>query len=498
MSEQELRFGSPQGKKMTDQIISAFKRGTSQLQGRLINPYQRDGVLWLLSREFAQSRKGGFLCDEMGLGKTVELITLILANPKARTLVVVPVSVLEQWKTEIEKFAPNLRVFVHHGANRETDSRNIPEFDVFLTTYSLMRLQEIEQIVPFRYLWDRVILDEGHEIRSHKSKTNKNMNLISTEIKWVVTGTPIFNNIKDFVTLCGWIGIHKADVQANIKTIRKKFVLRRTKEDVAVFNKRLELPPCEVKNVELALSPEESVLYSTIYTECKNRVHEIIRSGIHNGMKAMLILECFLRVRQVLTHPFVYLSGTDDPTPWEHSCTKMDYLIDSLVQHNKENSIVFCQFITEMNIIQSELSEKGLKCFRIDGSVSQEARVHQINMFRKQPSVIVIQIKAGGVGLNLQEATRVYITSPAWNPATELQAIGRAHRTGQTRKVTVERLYYTGTDDLPSIEESIMQLQEHKNAVTSEVLNDPRILAKYPKQTKNTMNIKTLSKIFSS
>jgi len=481
-----------------EMIMSAFKRGVSNIKGRLINPYQRDGVLWLLSREFASHRKGGFLCDEMGLGKTIQLITIIVANPKPRTLVVVPVSVLDQWRTEIAKFAPHIRVFVHHGQDRAMRKEDIPEFDVFITTYSLLRLEAIEKVVPFQYLWDRVILDEGHEIRSSKSKTNKNINLLSTEIKWIVTGTPVFNNVKDFVTLCGWIGIHKTDVQADITIIRTKFVLRRTKDDVAQFNKRLELPPCEVINRELDLSPEEAVLYTTVYTECKNRVHDIVRSGIQNGMKAMLILECFLRVRQTLTHPYVYLSGCEDPQPWEHGCAKIDYLVNSIKDNKEENSIVFCQFIIEMNIIQEKLKEENIPVYRIDGSVSQEARVHQINLFRKKPSVLIIQIKAGGVGLNLQEATRVYITSPAWNPATELQAIGRAHRTGQTKKVTVERLYYKGTGDLPSIEESIMKLQEHKSAVTSEVLNDPRILSKYPKQSKNTMNIKTLSKIFSS
>ena len=484
-------------KTMDKQIITAFKRGTSSLQGQLINPYQRDGVLWLLSREFSPTRKGGFLCDEMGLGKTIQLITIMLANPQPRTLVIVPVSVLSQWESEINKFAPNLRVYIHHGHNREMNINNIPEFDVFITTYSLMRLKDLDQITPFRYLWNRVILDEGHEIRSSKSKTNKNINLLTTDIRWCVTGTPVFNNIKDFVTLAGWIGIHKSDVQANIKAIRKRYVLRRTKDDVASFNKSLELPPCEVKNVELKWLPEEELLYNTVYTECKNRVHEIIRSGIHNGMKAMLILECFLRVRQVLSHPFVYLSGTEDSKPWEHGCAKTDYLIESLITHKNVNSIVFCQFITEMNIIQSKLNENNIQCYRIDGTVSQEARVRQMAMFRAKPSVIVIQIKAGGVGLNLQEASRVYITSPAWNPATELQAIGRAHRTGQTKKVTVERLYYTGNEGLPSIEESIMQLQEHKNAVTSEVLNDPRIISKYPKHTKNVMNIRNLSKIFS-
>lgn len=421
----------------------------------------------------------------------------MIANPLPRTLVIVPVSVLSQWENEINKFAPHLRVFVHHGNNRETDFNKIPEFDVFLTTYSLMRLKEIESIVPFKFLWDRVIMDEAHEIRSKKSQTNKNCNLLTSPIKWCVTGTPVFNNVGEFVTLCGWIGIHKSDVQANLNAIRKRYILRRTKEDVAKFNKRLELPLCVVNNVQLELLPEEKELYANVYAEAKSQVHQIIRSGMHNGMKAMLILECFLRARQVLTHPFVYLSSMEEPTPWEHPCAKTDYIVNSIVENKKENSLVFCQFITEMNIIQNALKDRGIKTFRIDGTYSQDERVAQIEMFRKQPSTLVIQIKAGGVGLNLQEATRVYITSPAWNPATELQAIGRAHRTGQTKKVTVERLFYKGDEELPSIEESIMILQEHKSVVTSEVLNDPRITASFPKHGKNRMDIKTLSKIFS-
>ena len=153
----------------------------------------------------------------------------------------------------------------------------------------------------------------------------------------------------------------------------------------------------------------------------------------------------------------------------------------------------------EMDEIQRRLHGAGVPTYRIDGSVMKEHREERIAAFKKGPpnAVFVIQIKAGGVGLNLQEATRVYITCPAWNPATELQAIGRAHRTGQTGKVVVRRLVYVGDPTLSSVEQSIMQLQEGKAKVCAEVLNDPRIQEQVPNVPRVRVNIQTLKKIFS-
>jgi SNF2 family DNA or RNA helicase len=152
-----------------------------------------------------------------------------------------------------------------------------------------------------------------------------------------------------------------------------------------------------------------------------------------------------------------------------------------------------------MDIVHEMAAQAGITVLRIDGSVSKEDRTQQIQKFRKCETqcVFIIQIKAGGQGLNLQEATRVYITSPSWNPATELQAIGRAHRTGQTKKVYVRKLIYAGEENLPSIEQSIMALQGHKAVTCSEVLNDPRLAKQIP-STKSTISIKTLQKIFSA
>jgi SNF2 family DNA or RNA helicase len=154
-----------------------------------------------------------------------------------------------------------------------------------------------------------------------------------------------------------------------------------------------------------------------------------------------------------------------------------------------------------MDYIQEKLTESGIPVFRIDGSILKERREAEIAGFKggAKGSVFLIQIKAGGVGLNLQEATRVYITTPAWNPATELQAIGRAHRTGQTQRVVVRRLVYMGYDGatpLPSVEQSIMQLQEGKARVCAEVLNDPTLATQVPNATKTKITIHALRKIF--
>jgi SNF2 family DNA or RNA helicase len=207
-----------------------------------------------------------------------------------------------------------------------------------------------------------------------------------------------------------------------------------------------------------------------------------------------------------MTWPQLYLDGIalkeeTDPEPWLGRSKKMEVLIDTIKTHPKEKALVFTQFMGEMDRIQELLNGLKIPTFRIDGSVPKEQREERIAAFKKTEggAVFIIQIKAGGVGLNLQEATRVYITCPAWNPATELQAIGRAHRTGQTRKVVVRRFIYMGEDGvepLPSVEQSIMQLQEGKARVCAEVLNDPRLETQVPNVTRTKITIHALKKIF--
>tara|TARA_R110002073_G_scaffold59781_5_gene150281 strand:- start:8014 stop:9504 length:1491 start_codon:yes stop_codon:yes gene_type:complete len=485
-------------------VEKCYKTGTKKLRGRLIAPYQRDGVLWMLWRErHYTGPKGGFLCDEMGLGKTVQTITTMLGNPQKSTLIVTPKSIITQWKTEIDRFAPNMKVMLFDGPNRKT---NFDDFDVVIAPYSLVykKKGEPDETPLHSVHWNRIILDEAHEIRNIKSKMNISLSSMKSDIRWLLTGTPIFNTIKDFIGLCRFLGVPRQSVQGDLTNVRKKYVLRRTKEDLAKFNKRLELPPCDFENVEVKMLPEEWKLYEAVFMENQDIVRDLFRNSTNIGMHSMHILECLLRSRQTAIHPQIYLNGVakkkdEVAENWEHETKKIDTLLSMVKEHPNENTLVFSQFIGEMNLIMDELHDSGIKTFRIDGSVSKEDRDRQVSMFKSGPrgSVFLIQIKAGGQGLNLQEATRVYITAPSWNPATELQAIGRSHRTGQTKRVVVRKFIATGPDGAPTIEHSMMELQQAKSVVCSEVLNDPRLAKQIPTRSGGgNLSIRDIKKIF--
>jgi SNF2 family DNA or RNA helicase len=481
----------------------ALARAESALNGRLIGPYQRDGVAWMLNREIAEERpRGGFLCDEMGLGKTVEMIATMLGNRHARTLIIAPKSVIRQWRAEIDRFA-DFSVHVWDGMNRTQNPEVLRHYEVVITSYGLL-VPRTGTTTPLHNIsWDRIVLDEGHEIRNPKSKTWRSVRALAARIRWIVTGTPVFNSVRDFVALCGILGLDKAVVQGFTTQIREKLVLRRTKEDVCQFNPRLALPNCDFENLELDMNPEEKQIYREAYEGSQETIRRIMKSD-NPGRHAMIFLECLLRARQAMIWPQLYLDGVAlkeevDPEVFSGRSKKMDTLVELISSHPTEKSLVFCQFKGEMDTIQQLLIDKGIECFRIDGQVEQDQRQARIDAFRESTSgcVFIIQIKAGGVGLNLQEATRVYITAPSWNPATELQAIARAHRTGQTQKVVIRKLIYSGEDGLPSIEESMMELQGHKSAICAEVLNDPRLVNQIPSAKKGRITIQDIRKLFS-
>ena len=479
-------------------INEQYALATANLKGRLFVPYQRDGVRWMLGMEGQTSGpKGGFLCDEMGLGKTVQLISVMLGNPRDRTLIIVPKSIITQWRDELNKFAPQLSVHVYDGPERTINKHA----KVTIAPYTLLSDRKSDTTPLHRVSWDRVILDEAHEIRNKQSKTFKSVCELRTDIKWLVTGTPVFNSMNDFVNLCTFLGVPKNFVQGRTKEIKDIYILRRTKEDLAKINDRLTLPPCHFENVELDMFPEEKALYECVFLEAQGIIQEAFRHAQSLNSKNMVILECLLRARQCMIWPQMYLNGVaaqneTKPEVWKGRSNKMETLFRLLKEHPTEKSLIFCQFRGEMNYIQSQLD---CPVFRIDGSVSRDERVRQIEGFKRIEggAVFIIQIKSGGQGLNLQEATRVYITAPAWNPATELQAIGRSHRTGQTQTVHVKKLVYKECNRFISVEEEMMALQGHKSLVCSEVLNDERVKTQIPvNRTSAKISILDIKKIF--
>ena len=481
-------------------IEQQYVKAKNRLNGRLFAPYQMEGVLWMLSMENqTNGPKGGFLCDEMGLGKTVQVVSTILGNEKKRTLIVVPKSIIVQWVTEINKFAPHLTVGVFDGPNRN-NIQGLDMCDIIVAPYTVV----LEDSLLHRLHWNRIVLDEAHEIRNRSSKTFKNVCQLKSDIRWIVTGTPVFNSMNDFVSLCEFVGIAKTLVQGMTNKIKDIYILRRTKDDLAKINKTLQLPPCEFENVELDMFPDERQLYEFVFKEAQDTIKDIFRTSLNLNSKNMVILECLLRARQCMIWPQMYLDGVarknkTEPEEWIGRSNKMETLFRMIKSHPDEKSLVFCQFMGEMNHIEFMLSELGYETFRIDGSVSKERRVEEIENFKRagQGAVFIIQIKSGGQGLNLQEATRVYITGPSWNPATELQAIGRSHRTGQTRPVYVKKLVYRDAENFISVEEEMMALQGHKSIVCSRVLNDERIEKQIPvNRTSDKISILDIKKIF--
>lgn len=486
-----------------------YKLAINTINTRLYIPYQRDGVQWMLGMEGQTSGpKGGFLCDEMGLGKTVQLISTMLGNPKQRTLIVVPKSIITQWVEEIKRFAPTLSVRVFDGPGRDLDYDLLTtpgKCSVTVAPYTLLSVHggdEDAKTPLHNCRWDRVILDEAHEIRNKRSKIFKNVCRLKTDIKWIVTGTPVFNSMEDFVSLCAFLGLSRNFVQGRTKEIKDVYILRRTKEDLVKLNERLRLPPCTFENVELEMFDEEKSLYEFVFLEAQGIIQEVFRGAVQSlNSKNMIILECLLRARQCMIWPQMYLDGVaqkneTEATKWTGRSNKMETLFKMIAEHPDEKTLVFCQFKGEMNYIQSQLT---CPVFRIDGSVPKEMRVQQIEGFKKAGpgAVFIIQIKSGGQGLNLQEATRVYITAPAWNPATELQAIGRSHRMGQTQAVHVKKLIYKECPRFVSVEEEMMALQGHKSLVCSEVLNDDRIKSQIPvNRTTEKISILDIKKIF--
>ena len=481
-------------------IDDQYKLATKTLNGRLFVPYQCDGVRWMLGMEGQESGpKGAMLMDDMGIGKSIQLIATILGNPKPRTLIIVPKSIITQWVEEINRFAPNLTINVFDGPDRK-----MKEADVTLAPYTLLTTKGggADVNTPLHMTqWDRVILDEAHEIRNKSSKLFKSVCRLKTEIKWIVTGTPVFNSMEDFVSLCLFLGLSKSSAQGMTKQIKDIYILRRTKDDLAKINERLRLPPCHFENVELDMFPEEKSLYECVFLEAQDTIKEAFKHAQSINSKNMLILECLLRARQCMIWPQMYLNGIavkngTVPVKWEGKSNKLETLFRLLKEHPTEKSLVFCQFKGEMNYIQSQLD---CPVFRIDGSVPKDERVRQISAFKKTTSgaVFIIQIKSGGQGLNLQEATRVYITAPSWNPSTELQAIGRSHRTGQTKSVYVKKLIYKECARFVSVEQEILALQGHKSIVCSEVLNDERVKTQIPvNRTSAKISIMDIKNIF--
>jgi superfamily II DNA or RNA helicase len=439
-----------------------------------LRPYQKRALGWFsYLRDFGF---GGCLADDMGLGKTVQVLALLDERRAARkdpdaqigpSLVVAPRSLLFNWASEAARFAPELRVLVHDGGSRDAAQERFAEHDVVLTTYGLVR-RDAEKLRSVSF--DYVVLDEAQAIKTARSAAAKAVRGLVARHKLALSGTPIENHLGELGSLLDFLNpgvlgaasslAHLAspssrkiddDARALLARGVRPFFLRRTKQEVAP-----ELPARVEQTIYCELEPEHRRHYDELLASYRRSLlKRVDRDGIKRS--AVQVLEALLRLRQLACHPGLVARDRRG-----ESSAKLEALLAQLASAREEGhkALVFSQFTSLLAIVRARLDAQGVAYEYLDGATAD--RTKRVERFQNDPdvSVFLLSLKAGGVGLNLQSAEYVFLLDPWWNPASEAQAIDRAHRIGQTKTVFAYRLLARGT-----IEEKVEALQKEKRAL---------------------------------
>lgn len=447
--------------------------------------YQSEGLNWL---NFLQTAElGGCLADDMGLGKTIQTLALLQHNKETlipednsqnaepslfshlemrlTSLLIVPASLVYNWENEIRRFVPGLKVYSYKGIQRRKSNSYFHEFDIILSSYHTVR-QDIDIMSAFKFHY--IILDESQVIKNPASMLYKTFLRLRSGFKLVLTGTPVENSLTDLWTQLNFVNpgllgdlsffrrefarpielLGDDEKEKKLKKIIQPFILRRTKEMVAS-----DLPPVTEQIVYCEMTEEQGKLYDEEKSAVRNSIlKNIAQEGIEKS--AIVVLQGLMRLRQISNHPSMtyedYSSGSG-----KFETVLQD--IDSVVSEGHK-ILVFSSFVRHLDLFATELNKKRIGYAYLTGSSTNRESI--VNSFQDNPEnrIFLISLKAGGVGLNLTAADYVFILDPWWNPASEMQALSRAHRIGQDKSVFVYR-YITSN----SIEEKISRLQEKKS-----------------------------------
>jgi superfamily II DNA or RNA helicase len=444
-----------------------------------LRPYQIEGLSWL--QYLREQELAGILADDMGLGKTAQALAHLLIEKQSGrmdkpSLVVLPTSLIFNWKREAERFAPQLRLLSLHGKERAEHFPAIPQHDVVLTTYPLLWRDE-EALAEHSY--HLLILDEAQTVKNVSSQAAQVVRKLNARHRLCLTGTPLENHLGelwaqfDFL-LPGLLGtakefakVWRTPIEKQGNALRrnllarrvKPFILRRRKEDVA---QELPAKTLIVRSVELEGAQRD--LYEAVRTAMDQRVREEI-SARGFARSHIVILDALLKLRQVCCDPRL-LKLTSAKKVKERA--KLDLLMEMLPELVSEGRriLVFSQFTSMLELIETELAHEKLDYVKLTGDTQNREEV--VRRFQDgEVPIFLISLKAGGVGLNLTAADTVIHYDPWWNPAVENQATDRAHRLGQTKNVFVYKLVVAG-----SIEEKILALQEKKAELAAGILSE--------------------------
>lgn len=425
-----------------------------------LRDYQVSGFKWF--KNLSNLGLGGILADEMGLGKTVQTIAFIVSEPEKISLIIVPTSLLYNWKAEINKFAPILKVGIAHGTSFKYE--NLHEYDVLLTTYGTLR-NNIEKFKDIKF--DYCIIDEAQNIKNPSAQITNSVKKINAKIKFALTGTPIENNLSELWSIFDFImpgylyskevfdkklASHFERNFENLKLLIKPFILRRTKKEVIK-----DLPDKIEEKILVEMTPMQKLIY--------NSYIKTVRDKLKNSTnKNTEIFSYLIKLRQLCLDPSLVL------TDYTGGSGKFKIVIELLEEQIASNNkvLLFSQFTSVLKKISELFKEKGIEYLYLDGSIPPKERINLTQKFNtyNKPIVFLISLKAGGTGLNLTAANSVIHFDPWWNPAVENQATDRAHRIGQKNVVHVIKLVARET-----IEEKIVLLQENKKELIESVIN---------------------------
>jgi superfamily II DNA or RNA helicase len=477
LKQQPVEFFSEKWNRITSLLSTKESKVTADdfSPNFKLRDYQGKGLEWFV--QLANNRFGGILADDMGLGKTFQAAAFLryLRENREKTcsLIVVPSTLLFNWKQELSRFSPDFRVCIHHGPQRAQDIRSLFEyFDVLLVSYQTL-LRDIGLFSNLSFA--TLIADEAQHLKNPSTAAYQAVKKIQAGNAYLLTGTPLQNSPADLWALSelcnpGLLSqkISPGSLQKNenperlrknmelMQALVKPFMLRRTKESVLS-----ELPEKSVSVLYCGMGEEQELEYLASNQLLSGQIHDLaLQQG--RGLNVR-ILKALTTLRQLANHPAML-----DPE-YSGSSGKFELVKEKLSEVLEEGRkvLVFSSFVRHLQLLENYLQEENLPYARLTGQTTD--RKAQVEKFQRDPEcrIFLISLKAGGFGLNLVEASCVFLLDPWWNPAAESQAMDRVHRIGQKDRVTVYKFITANT-----VEEKILQLQEQKSAMNDQLFSD--------------------------
>ena len=464
IEDEDLSFVN--GSKYVSNVIKKFDKVKSKNYeipkdlNATLRDYQVSGFEFF--KTLSDYQFGGILADEMGLGKTIQTIAFLLSNKDKKSIVITPTALIYNWKNELEKFAPTLKVGLLHAAKSERGKilDNIDNYDVILTTYTTYK-NDIDKYKNINF--DYCIIDEAQNIKNPDAIITKAIKNVNAKVKFALTGTPIENNLMELWSIFDFIMpgylYNKSKFKSifvnndkniiELKNLIKPFILRRTKKEVIT-----ELPDKIEQKIIIDLEKEHKRAY-------KGYVNLITRKIKENNQDNITVFSYLTKLRQLCLSPELMVKN------YQGKNSKLDVLINIINDSSDEKILVFSQFTKVLEVIGKRLNEENISYSYLDGKTSAKDRVKLVEEFNTNNNkVFLISLKAGGTGLNLTSANIVVHFDPWWNPAVEDQASDRAHRIGKKNVVNVIKLIAKGT-----AEERVINLQETKKELIEDVIN---------------------------